>query len=65
MNQSTESADGGDCLKFYKSLELIGIYAETKKKKKKKRKSTHKQYSNSFVKCNLRVERQTYVTDLF
>ena len=23
-NQSTESADGGGCLKFYKPLELIG-----------------------------------------
>ena len=27
-NQSTESTDGDGCLKFYRPLELIGIYAE-------------------------------------
>ena len=41
-SQSTESTDGGGCLKFYRPLELIGIYAETKKTKKKK--PLHKQY---------------------
>ena len=34
-NQSTQSADGGGCLKFYRPLELIGIYVQIKKKKKK------------------------------
>ena len=29
-NQSTESADGTDCLKFYWSLEVIAVYAEIK-----------------------------------
>ena len=28
LNQSIESADGGGSLKFYRPLELIGIYAE-------------------------------------
>ena len=32
MNQGTESADGGDRLKFYRTLELIGIDVEIKKK---------------------------------
>ena len=27
-----QSADGGGCLKFYRPLELIGIYFEIKKK---------------------------------
>ena len=39
-NQSTESADGGSCLKFYRPLELIGIYIKIEKKKKKKE-ATH------------------------
>ena len=30
LNQSTESADGSGCLKFYRPLELIGIFAEIK-----------------------------------
>ena len=41
-NQSTESADGGGCLKFYRPLELIGYLRRNLKKKKKKKKATHK-----------------------
>ena len=33
-NQNTESVDGGGCLKFYRLLELIGIYAVIYKKNK-------------------------------
>ena len=32
-NQNTESANGGDYLKFYRPLELIGIYFEIKRKR--------------------------------
>ena len=60
---STESADGSGCLKFYRALKLIGIYAEIKKKKKKK--ATHKEYTHLFVKCNLRAESKACATDLF
>ena len=28
IHQSTESADGGGCQKFYRPLEIIGIYPE-------------------------------------
>ena len=38
MNQGTENANGGDGLKFYRTLELIGIDVEIKKK------VTHKPY---------------------
>ena len=38
-NQSTESTDGGGCLKFYRPLKLIRIYLVNTKK------NTHKQYS--------------------
>ena len=43
-NQNNEGDDGSDCLNFYKPLEFIVIYAESKKKKKKKqiKKNTHK-----------------------
>ena len=39
--QSTESAEGSGPLKFYRPIELIGIYVEIKKKKKKKKKKKH------------------------
>ena len=57
LHQSTESADGGGCLKFYRLQELFGV--SVKKKKKKKKKKTHISstvYTNLFVKCNLRAE---------
>ena len=54
-------------MKFYKSLELIRIYAKLERKKKKKTttKNMHKQYKNLFVKCNLGAESQACATDLF
>ena len=45
--QGTKSTDGAGCLKFYRRLELMRIYAEIKKKKKKKK---NKKYSNVCVK---------------
>ena len=46
------------CLKFYSPPDLIGIYAEIKE-------TTYKQYTDLFVKCKLRAERQACATDLF
>ena len=39
-NQSTENADEGGCLKFYRLLELLGFYIKILKKK-----ATHEQYT--------------------
>ena len=59
MNKSTESADEGGCLKCYRPLALVEIYAEIKTK------ATYKQITNSFVNCKMRAESQACAIDIF
>ena len=49
--QSTESADEVVCLKLFRTLELIGIFAEIANKS-----YITTQYTSLFVKCNLTAE---------